>query len=117
MLSSKNFDEIVIQSGSTAMIVFTAEWCRPCKLQKDTIAKIRETLSDQKILIETIDVDDNEELANRYSARTLPTTVLFSGGQIVEILAGYQSEDFLVSYIQHIEKMVAAVSELDPAQK
>lgn len=111
MLNLQNFDTMVIQSGKTAMITFTAEWCRPCKLQKETIEKVRVALENQNILIELIDVDENEELADRYSARTLPTTALFSGGQIVEILAGYQSEEFLVSYIQHIEKMAATLAE------
>lgn len=111
MLNLQNFDEMVIQSGKTAMVTFTAEWCRPCQLQKETLEKVRASLGDKNILIELIDVDANEELANRYSARTLPTTALFSCGQIVEILAGYQSEEFLVSYIQHIEIISATQAE------
>lgn len=101
MITLANFDQEIISRKATALLVFTAEWCRPCGLQKAVIDKLVEKFA-SKILIEIIDVDIEPELADRFSARTLPTTILFAEGEIVEALPGYQAEEFLASYLQHI---------------
>ncbi len=101
MITSNNFDEIVIKKKAIALIVFTADWCRPCLLQKQALIKLKENFA-AKALIETVDVDAESELADRFSANNLPTSVLFANGETIEILPGYQAEEFLHSYLDHI---------------
>lgn len=101
MITESNFDELVCKEKNTALIVFTAEWCRPCLLQKQVIENLSGKFSSAAI-IEIIDVDKEEALADRFAARTLPTSVLFANGEMVEILPGYQSEEFLQSYLDHL---------------
>lgn len=106
MITLANFDHEIIEKKTAAMLVFTAEWCRPCGLQKAVIASLTEKFAG-KLLIEIIDVDEQEELADRFFARTLPTTIFFAAGEIVEALPGFQAEDFLTAYIQHILEHLA----------
>lgn len=101
MINFSNFEQLIVEKKATALLVFTASWCRPCLLQKVVIENLQATFAD-KVLIEIIDVDAHEELADKFGARTLPTSVLFGGGEMVEILAGFQAEDFLSSYLEHI---------------
>lgn len=101
MINFANFEALIVEKKATALIVFTAEWCRPCLLQKPVIENLQKNYAD-RVTIELIDVDSNEELANKFNARTLPASVLFGNGEVVEILAGFQTEEFLSSYIDHI---------------
>jgi thioredoxin-like negative regulator of GroEL len=64
-------------------------------------------------MIEIIDVDQHEKLADRFNARTLPTSVIFAQGEIVEVLPGYQTLDFLQSYLSHIIKQVEEMKEAE----
>lgn len=110
MLDNSNFDQEILEKKTTALITFTAEWCRPCLLQKPVIQQLAGKYSN-RALVETIDVDVHAELADRYGARTLPTTILFAQGEIVEALAGYQTEEFLSSYLDMILAEVAKIAE------
>ena len=110
MIDNSNFDQEILEKKSTALITFTADWCRPCLLQKPIIKNLAEKYSG-KVVIETIDVDTQAELADRWGARTLPTTILFAQGEIIETLAGYQSEEFLISYLDMLLVEVAKAAE------
>ncbi len=101
MICQANFDQEIIERKRAAMLVFTAEWCRPCGLQKPLVQKLAGSFGDN-ILIETIDVDQHPELAERLQVRTLPATLLYADGELVEHLHGYQAEDFLTAYLKHI---------------
>ncbi len=105
MLDIENFDREIIEKKRLAAIFFTAEWCRPSKLQQAVLPELRQEFADT-VLIELIDVDQHEKLADRFAAKTLPTTVLYAEGEIVEILPGYQTLDFLQSYLRHLLKHI-----------
>lgn len=100
-IDHNNFDEQIISSKTPAMLVFIADWCRPCLLQKPIIETLKKDYND-RFIIELIDVDEDDKLADRFEAKTIPMTVLFAKGEIVEGLAGFQSEEFLRSYLDHI---------------
>lgn len=101
MLNFENFEHEIMENKPIALIIFSAEWCKPCQLQKLLVADLKEEFA-KKVLIELIDVDSHEKLADKYNARTLPTTVLFAQGELIEVLPGYQTLDFLQSYLRHI---------------
>ena len=105
MLNFENFDLEVIEKKATAAVIFTADWCKPSRLQREIVDELKQEFAD-KALIELIDVDQDEKLAERFNARTLPTTVLLAQGETIEILPGYQTLDFLQSYLRHIIKQV-----------
>lgn len=111
-LNETNFKEKIIDAQNVALVTFCAEWCKPSVLQKTLVNNLKEKYS-EKAALYVLDVDTHENLANEYHARTLPTSVLFAKGEMVEILAGYQPEDFLVSYLDHL---IDKSAELDKAE-
>lgn len=75
----KSFEEII--SGSTPVLVdFFASWCGPCKMMHPVIDELHRTLGD-KVKIEKIDVDMNEDLAKEWRIQSVPTLMIFKDGE------------------------------------
>jgi thioredoxin 1 len=74
-----NFNSI-IQSHTTVLVDFHAEWCAPCKSQSPILVELSRELNG-KLKVIKIDVDKNPEIASRYQIRGVPTLALFKNGQ------------------------------------
>lgn len=97
-INEANFDEKVIQSSSPALVDFWAEWCGPCKM----LTPVLEELSSEnasKINIYKVNVDENQQLAVKYGIRSIPTLLLFKGGEIQEQIVGLKSKSDLQTSI------------------
>ncbi len=101
MINFSNFEQKIVQDKPIALLTFVADWCKPSNLQKEVIKELKKEFAN-RVIIALIDVDTDEALADKFNARTLPTSVLYADGDLIEILPGYQTHDFLQSYLQHI---------------
>ncbi len=88
-----------IREKPVALVFFHAGWCGPCQIQKPVCEKLSEEFPDDLVFL-TVDVDEIPALSDRFSVKTLPTLVLFSKGEPVEILLGFQQEEYLKSYFE-----------------
>ncbi|HJH32750.1 MAG TPA: redoxin domain-containing protein [Methanosarcinaceae archaeon] len=61
--------------GKPILLDFTATWCGPCRMQKPILDKLEKEFGD-RVEIKGIDVDQNQELAAKYSIRVVPTLVM-----------------------------------------
>jgi thioredoxin 1 len=92
-----NFDSII--SDSRPVIVdFHALWCAPCKMQSPILKELAAELGD-KIKIIKIDVDNNSEIASRYSVQSVPTLILFKNGRQIWRQSGVVSKNQLKSIL------------------
>ncbi len=94
-LSANTFDEAVVGSSKPVVVDFWAEWCGPCK----TIAPILAEISDEHgddITIAKLNVDDNPDLALKYNVMSIPTLLVFSGGEVSKRLVGAKSKGALL---------------------
>lgn len=94
-LDEATFDEVVGSSASPVLVDFWAEWCGPCK----KIAPILDEIADEqaeRILIGKVDIDANMALAQRYEIMSIPTMILFAGGQPVKKLIGAKGKGQLL---------------------
>jgi thioredoxin 1 len=83
-LTDKNFDEAVNLSGK-CLVYFWAEWCGPCKRYSPILADIQ---SEYGIQIFKVNADENPVKSSEFSVSSIPTVVLFEGGQPVKTVVG-----------------------------
>ena len=69
------------------MVDFSAEWCGPCKALAPMVAELAETYKEQAV-IAACDVEENNDIAVRYSIRNIPTVIFFKNGKEVERQVG-----------------------------
>lgn len=103
IMSEEAFDEI-INTGKVCVCDFSATWCGPCRM----MAPVLEDVSDKykgKYYFYQIDIDSEEELANKYQISVVPTIIVFNGGVEVGRTSGYMEADELERFINNsIEK-------------
>lgn len=96
--TTANFDAEVLQSDKTVLVDFYADWCGPCKMMGPVVEQLAEELADVAV-IGKLNVDENEEIAAKYSVMTIPTLMVFKNGQAVAKTVGVQSK-------MDLEKMI-----------
>jgi len=97
-ITNKNFESEVVKSDIPVLVDFWAEWCGPCKV----IAPIVEELSnelDGKLKVAKVNVDDAQELASQFNIMSIPTLLVFKGGEPVEMIVGAVGKDQLLEKI------------------
>ena len=79
--TEKNFDEL-LSMEKPLMVDFGAEWCGPCKALAPMVAELAEACKEQAV-IAACDVEENNDIAVRYSIRNIPTVIFFKDGKEV----------------------------------
>lgn len=65
-----------MQEPKIELFFFSAEWCGPCKNMKMIVPNVLSSIKNKNITLKIIDVDKNNEIAQKYNVRSLPTFVL-----------------------------------------
>jgi thioredoxin 1 len=98
VLTDANFDEVI--NGSQPVLVdFWAEWCGPCKM----IGPVVEELAGEyegKAIIAKLNVDENPGTTVRFGVRSIPTLLVFKGGQVVDKQVGAVPKSVLAQKVE-----------------
>lgn len=97
----KQFDEIINNSRPT-VVDFYATWCGPCRRQIPIIDNFKAKMGDEVNVVK-VDVDEEQELADRYRIRSVPTIMIFKNGEVVWRASGIQSHTDLMVALNGIE--------------
>ena len=97
-LDVNNFDNEISQSNKLVLVDFWAEWCAPCKALSPILDEISEELKG-KIAITKVNLDENQDLAMKYSIRSIPTLLLFKSGELSDMKVGLPNKSDLLDWI------------------
>lgn len=96
-VNKDNFKEEVLNSEKLVLADFNADWCGPCKMLRPILDDVSNRNNNVKIV--SINIDDNDELAEEYNVSSIPCLVLFDKGKEVKRNIGLISSDEIENMI------------------
>ena len=93
-INEGNFEEEVLNSQTTTIIDFYADWCGPCKMMSPIIDEISE---DKSLTVGKVNVDENTELAIKYDVMSIPTILIFKNGELVNRFIGVHDKNEILN--------------------
>ncbi|MHB1525945.1 MAG: thioredoxin [Candidatus Dormibacteria bacterium] len=94
VVSDTTFDTEVIKASGPVLVDFWAEWCGPCKMLSPIVADLAQEYG-PRMKVASLDVDANPNIAGQFGVMSIPTLILFKGGEAVQRLVGYQPKSAL----------------------
>ena len=86
-VTDATFAEEVLQSDKDVLVDFWAEWCGPCHAVAPVLDKIVEEQAGELKLVK-VNIDEEQELAQRYGVMSIPTMILFKDGEPTAAVTG-----------------------------
>ena len=93
-VTGSSFDQEVLASEKPVIVDFWAEWCGPCHAVAPVLDRIAEERGDQLKVVK-VNIDEERELAMRYGITSIPTIILFRGGEPAAAAVGAQPKQKL----------------------
>ena len=90
--SQQEFEQQVLNSANPVFVDFWAEWCGPCRVVSPVVEELSNEYKD-KINFVKVNVDDNNELAQKYNVFSIPTLTIFKDGQMISQKTGTASKE------------------------
>jgi thioredoxin 1 len=85
-VTDTNFDAEVIEAEGAVLVDFWAPWCGPCRVVGPVLEEIAGERADVRIV--KLDIDENPQTAARFQVLSIPTMILFKGGEPVKTVIG-----------------------------
>ncbi|KEC56088.1 thioredoxin [Bartonella koehlerae] len=98
-IDKSNFENEILTSSTPVVVDFWAEWCSPCKMIAPILDEISVEMQNQ-VKIAKVNIDENPELATQYGVRSIPTLVMFKGGNIASNMVGAASKERISEWIK-----------------
>jgi thioredoxin 1 len=86
-VGTDNFQDEVLGSATPVLVDFWAEWCGPCRMVAPTLEQIAGE-REGRVRIAKLNVDHNQALAVQFQVSSIPTFILFKGGQVADRMMG-----------------------------
>lgn len=86
-VTDSNFKEEVLENEAPVLVDFWAPWCGPCRMVAPVVDEIAEQY-EGKVKVVKLNTDENPNVASQYGIRSIPTLMIFKGGQRVDMVVG-----------------------------
>ena len=93
-----NFEEEVIGSELPVLVDFWAVWCGPCRMVTPLVEQIAQEYSD-RLKVAKLNVDENQGIPAKYGIMSIPTLLLFKGGELKETIVGALPKNKIVDAV------------------
>ena len=97
-INEDTFEKEVLNEKLPVLVDFSAVWCAPCKMLEPLVEEIANEHAG-KLKVTKVDIDHNPEIAMKFQVMSVPTLILFVGGEAKERLTGYRPKN-------NIEKII-----------
>ena len=97
-LTADNFEAEVLTAEVPVMVDFYADWCGPCKMMGPIFEEVASEVTTAKF--GKINIDEAMEIAKKYRVMTIPTFIVFKGGEVHKRHSGTMSKDELKSFVE-----------------
>lgn len=97
-LKTQNFDSTVKESDKPVLVDFWASWCGPCRMVSPVVDEIGNE-SDGRYKVCKVNVDDEPDLAARFNVMSIPTLIVFKGGEPVKTSVGVRSKQDILQML------------------
>jgi len=90
-VEDKNFDQVVLKAKKPVLVDFWATWCRPCLMVAPVVDELAKEY-DGRVDFAKVDVDHNQQTANKYKVMSIPTLIVFKNGQPLSHMVGFRGK-------------------------
>jgi len=106
-VTDQAFELEVLKANVPVLVDFWAEWCHPCKMLAPTVHRVADEYAGKAKVVK-LNVDDNNQTAQRYGIKGIPTLILFKDGNEADRIIGATSKD---NISRMIDKALTSISE------
>lgn len=97
-ITSENFEKEVLKSEMPVLVDFWASWCMPCKMMASIVEEIEDEMKG-KVKVCKVNIDEEADLAMKYSVMSIPTFLVFKEGKVKNKSVGVQDKEELISLL------------------
>ena len=99
-LNATQWGEKVLNSDIPVLVDFWAEWCGPCRMVGPIVEQLAQSLKG-KVIVSKLNVDQNQDIAEKYNIQSIPSLVLFKNGNEIARIVGFSPKEKYEKFVNN----------------